>query len=357
MPTPPTKKRLRAAVIGGSGYGGAELIRRLLLHPDVSLERVASVDYVGEPLGAAHPNLDGLTSLRFEKLTPVEAAAGMDVVLLGLPHKVAAHNVPEIVDKSEARIVDLSGDFRLRDVAAYERYYGQRHPATQLLSRFVYGLPELNREAIRAARYVASPGCFATTIELGLLPLARAGLLEGEVEVVGITGSSGSGVVPTPTTHHPTRSVNLRTYKPLEHQHIPEIKETLTQAGARSLALRFVPVSAPLSRGIFATSFVRIPESTTKDEVRAAFHAAYADEPFVRVPEKRLPEVAAVAGSNHVEVGFQLADEAVAGRRICCVFSALDNLVKGGAGQAIQSMNLLLGLDERLTLEDPGAWP
>ena len=359
VPPPSTKKRFRAAVIGGSGYGGAELIRRLLLHPHVSLERVASVDYVGEPLSAAHPHLDGLTELRFEKLTPAEAADGMDVVLLGLPHKVAAHNVPEIVAKTQARIVDLSGDFRLRDVAAYERYYGQKHPATELLSRFVYGLPELNRAAIQAARYVASPGCFATTIELGLLPLAKAGLLDGEIEVVGITGSSGAGVVPTATTHHPTRSVNLRTYKPLEHQHIPEITETLTQAGGKDLRLRFVPVSAPLSRGIFATAFVHLDASVTKAQVQAAYEITFRDEPFVRVPQRRLPEVAAVSGSNYVEVGFQLAEDVDprSGRRVLCAFSVTDNLVKGGAGQAIQSMNLLLGLDERLTLEDPGAWP
>ena len=356
-------KRFRAAVIGGSGYGGAELIRRLLLHPEVSLERVASVDFVGEPLSAAHPHLEGQTDLVFEKLTPAEAAQGMDVVLLGLPHKIAAHNVPEIVAKTDARIVDLSGDFRLKDPAAYERYYGQRHPAVDLLGKFVYGLPELNRAAIRQARYVASPGCFATTIELGLLPLARAGWLVGDVEIVAITGSSGSGVVPTATTHHPTRSVNLRTYKPLEHQHIPEIAETLASVGAKGLSLRFVPVSAPLSRGIFATSFAHVPAAVGKAEVAAAYAAAYADEPFVRVPKRRLPEVAAVSGSNYVEVGFTVADDvaieggAHGGRRVVCAFSATDNLIKGGAGQAIQSMNLLLGLDERTALEDPGAWP
>jgi len=354
-----TGKRFRAAVIGGSGYGGGELIRRLLLHPEVQLTRVASVDFVGEPLSAAHPQLEGQSELVFEKLTPAEAAAGMDVVLLGLPHKVAAHSVPDIIAKTEARIVDLSGDFRLRDAAAYERYYGQKHPATALLEKFVYGLPELNREAIRAARYVASPGCFATTIELGLLPLAKAGLLEGEVEVVGITGSSGSGVVPTATTHHPTRSVNLRTYKPLEHQHIPEIVQTLNTAGAKDIRLRFVPVSAPLSRGIFATSFAHLDAGVTQAQLADAYAAAYRDEPFVRVPRKRLPEVAAVAGSNHVEVGFTLADEVDprSGRRVVCAFSVTDNLIKGGAGQAIQSMNLLLGLDERTTLQDPGAWP
>jgi N-acetyl-gamma-glutamyl-phosphate/LysW-gamma-L-alpha-aminoadipyl-6-phosphate reductase len=351
-------KRFRAAVIGGSGYGGAELIRRLILHPEVELSRVASVDFVGEPLAAAHPHLEGLTDLKFEDIPPEKAAEGMDVVLLGLPHRVSAHKVPDIM-KTGARIVDLSGDFRLRSLSDYERYYGAKHPAAHLLGEFVYGLPELHRDRIRTARYVASPGCFATTIELGLLPLAKAGLLSGEVEIVGITGSSGAGVVPTATTHHPTRAVNLRTYKPLEHQHIPEIRQTLEEAGAKTLALRFVPVSAPLSRGIFATSFAHVDGRLTSERIAAAFHETFSREHFVRVPQKRLPEVAAVSGSNYVEVGFAVADtpDPISGRRAVTCFSVTDNLIKGGAGQAIQSMNLMLGLDERLTLEDPGAWP
>jgi N-acetyl-gamma-glutamyl-phosphate reductase len=352
-------KKFKAAVIGGSGYGGAELIRRLLFHPHVSLERVASVDFIGEPLSAAHPNLEGLTELRFEELPPEKAAEGMDVVLLGLPHKVSAHKVPDIM-KTGARIVDLSGDFRLRDAAAYQKYYGQAHPSAHLLAdTFVYGLPELNRERIKTARYVASPGCFATTIELALLPLAKAGLLGGNVEVVGITGSSGSGVVPSATTHHPTRAVNLRTYKPLEHQHIPEITETLAQAGASGLVLRFVPVSAPLPRGIFATCFAHVDGKATKETVAAAFAETYRGDPFVRIPKKRLPEVAAVSGSNYVEVGFAFADvpDPGTGKRLVTCFSVSDNLIKGGAGQAIQNMNIMLGLDEKLTLEQPSSWP
>ena len=174
-------KRFKAAVIGGSGYGGAELIRRLLAHPEVELARVASVDFVGEPLSHAHPNLEGQTNLRFEGLTPAEAAKDMDIVLLGLPHKVSALKMPELM-ATGAKVVDLSGDFRLRDTETYKKYYGADHPYPNLLTgTFVYGLPELNREAIRTARYVASPGCFATTIELALLPLARAGLLEGSL--------------------------------------------------------------------------------------------------------------------------------------------------------------------------------
>jgi len=351
-----TGKRFRAAVIGGSGYGGAEMIRRLLVHPDVELVRVASVDFVGEPLSAADPALEQLTDLTFEQLPPAEAARGVDVVLLGLPHTVAAKVVPDLVAIPGLKVVDMSGDFRLKDVAAYEKHYKHVHPSPQLLKDFVYGLPELNRERIKATRLVASPGCFATTIELSLLPLARAGALSGVVHVQGITGSSGSGVAPSAGTHHPVRANNLKTYKPLEHQHVPEITETLGLAGARDLRLRFVPVSAPLGRGILATAFLELPEAWTQAKLDALYRDAYAGEPFVRVPKKRLPEVAAVSGSNYAEVGV-VAGPAEAGTRTVTLFGALDNLVKGGAGQAIQNMNLLLGLDEKASLGDPGPWP
>jgi len=349
-------KRFRAAVIGGSGYGGAEMIRRLLVHPEVELCRVASVDFVGELISAAHPVFEGQTDLRFEELPPAQAAAGMDVVLLGLPHKVSAHKAPEILQATTAKVVDMSGDFRLRDAAAYARWYGATHPHPELLGTWVYGLPELHRERIRKSRTVASPGCFATTIELSLLPLARAGLLDGVVHVQGITGSSGSGIAPSAGTHHPVRAGNLRTYKPLEHQHVPEIAEALREAGARDLELRFVPVSAPLVRGILATSFLELPEEWTEERLRRLYEESYAGEPFVRVPRKRFPEVAAVSGSNHAEVGVA-AGPAFRGKRTVTCFGATDNLVKGGAGQAIQNMNLVLGIDERLSLEDVGPWP
>lgn len=352
-------KRFKAAILGGSGYGGGEIIRRLLIHPEVELARVASVDFVGEPLSAAHPNLEGRTDLVFEDLSPAAAADGMDVVLLGLPHKVSATKMPELL-ASGARIVDLSGDFRLKDPADYKRYYGADHPCPERLvdGTFVYGLPEQNREAIRAARYVASPGCFATTIELALLPLAEAGLLAGPVEIVAITGSSGSGVAAQAGTHHPTRSVNLKTYKPLGHQHVPEIVQTLRAAGAGELAVRFVPVSAPLSRGIFATCFAHVDDRWDAARIRALYTERYSGEPFVRVPKGRLPEVVAVAGSNYAEIGVSVGDDgAEPGKRLVTCFGATDNLIKGGAGQAVQSMNLLLGLDERLSLEDPGGYP
>ncbi len=349
-------KTYRAAVIGGSGYGAAEMLRRLILHPRVEVARVASIDYVDEPLWAAHPNLTGLTDLKFENISPSEAAKGCDVALLGLPHKVTAAKVPELVEMG-IKIVDMSGDFRLTDVAAYEHYYDTKHPVPQLMSEFVYGLPELNRDAIKAAKHVASPGCFATTIELALLPLARAGLLSGPIHVTACTGSSGSGAAAKAGTHHPVRAVNLKTYKPLAHQHTPEIVETLQAAGASDVQLRFVPISAPLSRGIFATSFVEIDaDKIDADTMTSLYAEAYDGEPFVRLVRGRLPEVVAISGSNYAEVGFAIGEPA-GGKRTVTVFSCLDNLIKGGAGQAIQNMNLVLGLDEKLSLEDPGSWP
>jgi N-acetyl-gamma-glutamyl-phosphate/LysW-gamma-L-alpha-aminoadipyl-6-phosphate reductase len=348
-------KRFKAVVIGGTGYGGAEMIRRLLIHPDVALTRVVAVDHVGELVGAVHPPLTGRSDLRFENVAPAEAAQGCDVALLGLPHKVSAQHAPAIL-ATGAKVVDMSGDFRLRDAAAYARYYGATHPHPEALGTFVYGLPELNRAAIRTARAVASPGCFATTIELALLPLARAGMLAGVVHVVGMTGSSGSGVAPSAGTHHPVRAVNLKTYKVLEHQHTPEILETLASAGAPQVELRFVPVSAPLSRGILATSFVELPAEIDEASLVKLYDDAYAGEPFVRFVRDRLPEVAAVAGSNYAEVGFTLGAPAGAARTLAIV-SATDNLIKGGAGQAIQNMNLMLGLPETASLEDPGPWP
>jgi N-acetyl-gamma-glutamyl-phosphate reductase len=349
-------KRFKAAIIGGSGYGGAEMARRLLMHPDVELVRVASIDHVGEPLGAVHPNLDGVTDLTFLDLPPAEAAKGCDVVLLALPHKVTAAKVPELI-AAGVKIVDMSGDFRLRDLTEYERFYATKHPHPELLGTFVYGLPELNRAEIKKAKYVASPGCFATSMVLALMPLARAGLLDGAtVHVQGITGSSGSGIAPKPTTHHPSRAQNLFTYKPLDHQHVPEVVETLHDAGAKKLELRFVPVSAPLTRGIFTTCFLELPAEIDKGKLASLFDESYAHEPFVRRPKQRTPEVVAVAGSNYVEVGFAVGPAAGDKRTVTC-FAAIDNLIKGGAGQAIQNMNLILGCDERASLEDTGNWP
>lgn len=353
--------KLNAVLIGGTGYGGAELLRRLLFHPHVEVARVTAADNIGKKVGDVHFNLAGITGLSFEQVPAAEASKGADVVFLALPHKTTAKVVIEMLDAGYAgRIVDMSGDFRLRDAAAYEKFYGVPHPKPSMLTdaQFAYGLPEVNRAALKAAKWVASPGCFATNIALALLPLVKAGLLSGPVHTVAATGSSGSGANPVIGTHHPLRASNIRTYKPLDHQHIPEILQTLRSAGApEGVSLEFVPVSAPLPRGIFSTSFVNVPAATTKEQLDAAWKAAFEGERFVRIVKgERQPEVVAVAGSNYVEVGYTLGPVTGATRRVVC-FSALDNLVKGGAGQSIQAFNAMMGFDEGLTLTEPGLWP
>ncbi|HEY2407671.1 MAG TPA: N-acetyl-gamma-glutamyl-phosphate reductase [Polyangiaceae bacterium] len=347
-------ERVKVAVLGASGFAGAELLRRLLVHPHVEVVRVCAADHVGELVASAHPHLEGRTQLRFENPPPAEAVRAADAILMGLPHAVSCQVMAAV--SAEQRVIDMSGAFRLKSEQSYREYYGSEHPRPDLLGSFCYGLPELYREQIRGSRRVASPGCFATGIELALLPFARAGWLSGPVQVVGVTGSSGSGATPSPTTHHPVRSHNLRTYRPLQHQHSPEIVETLRAAGASEPTLSFVPVSAPLVRGIFVTAFFRVPASVPEQELRALPTVTYASERFVRSPATRLPEVVAVLGSNDAEVGVALGAVRGAEREVTA-FSALDNLVKGGAGQAIQSLNLMFGWDEALTLESAGLYP
>jgi N-acetyl-gamma-glutamyl-phosphate reductase len=341
----------KISIIGGTGYGGAEILRHLLVHPEVDVIRVSAADHIGEAVGDVHHSLYGQTDLVFEECTPEQAAEGADVVILGVPHRVAATLVAPLVDAG-VRIVDLSGDFRLRDRAVYEKYYETVHAAPDLIGTFVYGLPELNRSAIQSARYVASPGCFATTITLALLPAARAGLLSGKkVKVVAMTGSSGSGQTPRLTTHHPLRVTNLKAYRPLFHQHTPEIVQTLADAGAPDVQLDFVPVSVPLQRGILAVAFVDVDGDLDTAAAQGLYADCFANDPLIRIPRGRLPEVNAVKGSMYVEVGGHVSD----GTWVC--MAALDNLVKGGAGQAIQSLNLMLGLPETLGLDSPALWP
>ncbi len=346
--------KVKVALIGGTGYGGAEILRRLLFHPGVEVVRVTAADNIGKKVSDVHFNLAGVTDLVFEEMPAKEAAKGVDVVFMALPHKVTAKVAMELFDTG-VKIVDMSGDFRLENVDEYRKFYAE-HPCPEMLGNYVYGMPELFRDQLRTARYVASPGCFATAIAMGLIPLAKAGLLAGPIRTVAATGSSGSGAAPQLGTHHPLRASNMKTYKTLTHQHVPEIVQTLKKAGGKEMSLEFVPVSAPLPRGIFASSFVDVPEHVTKDVIADAFKKAYAGEPFIRITSGRQPEVIAVYGSNYVEVGFAVS-EPFAGRRSVVCFSAIDNLVKGGAGQSVQAFNVMMGFEEAESLRQPGQWP
>lgn len=346
----------RVAVIGATGYGGAELLRHLLQHPAVNVTRIVAKDHVGERIDEVISSLRGLTDLVVEDLSPPEVVDDADLVFLGLPHRVSGQLACAYADLG-VQVIDLSGDMRLLDAKEYERFYGAQHPMPGRLGSFVYGLPESNRAQLRGARAVASPGCFATAITLALLPWARTSLLRGRIRISAMTGSSGSGANPSATTHHPLRAGTLRPYRPLNHQHTPEIAQNLRSAGANDFVLDFVPVSAPLVRGILTTCFLDVPATMQADELQAIVRNCYVDDPLVRVIEGRLPEVAAIKGSMYCDVAVSIGDEVIDGKRPIVMHSALDNLVKGGAGQAVQSMNLMLGFDETIGLTAPALWP
>lgn len=350
--------KIKVSLIGGAGYGAAEILRHLLVRDDVTVLRVSSKDHVGKAVGDVHKTLAGYTTLKLEDLPPREAAAGADVVFLGMPHKVTAKVAMELFELP-CKIVDLSGDFRLKSLADYERDYAPGHPCPERLGTFVYGLPELFREQLRAARYVASPGCFATCIAVGLLPLAGAGLLKGaNVRTVAMTGSSGSGQNPQEGTHHPIRHNNLKAYKVLSHQHRSEILQTLSSAGAERVSLDLVPISAPLSRGILAISQLDLPDGHSRESLHALYAQRFASERLLRVlPLGQVPEVVSVAGTARVEIGLETRVDEATGKGTLCVMSAIDNLIKGGAGQAVQSFNLMTGGDEYRGLDVPGLWP
>lgn len=337
---------------GASGYLGGELLRRLLLHPEVEVVKAYAADHLGRGVAEAHLNLEGATSLLIEAV-PDQPPDDLDIVFLALPHTVSWAVVSSLLPQ-RTRVIDLSGAFRLRTSTEYAARYGAEHPLPHLLDQFVYGLPELNRAAITGCRFVANPGCFATALELSLLPLAQAGYLSGTVRAVGITGSSGSGASPSSGTHHPVRATNVRAYQPLRHPHAQEVAHALNQAGAKHLRLDFVPISGPLVRGIYATSFVSVPDGVTAAAVMDAYTAFAECSRFVRVPATRLPEVVAVAGSNFAEIkAVQDPDHPT---NWTC-FGTLDNLIKGGAGQAVQNMNLMFGFAEDCGLTDFGGFP
>jgi N-acetyl-gamma-glutamyl-phosphate reductase len=348
----------KVSIIGGAGYGAAELLRHLISRDDVEILKVSSKDYIGQTVERVHRSLWGRANIVIEDVPPRACAEGADIVFLAMPHVVTARVAMELFDKN-VRIIDLSGDFRLQLLEHYIRDYAPEHPCPDRLGTFVYGLPEINAEKIKKARHVACPGCFATAIALGLLPLAKTGALDGlPVRTVGITGSSGSGISPQPSTHHPTRSNNLKAYKILSHQHCSETVQTLEAAGARGVSLDFVPVSAPLARGILAVSQMDLPAGHDRSSLMKLYGDYYQHNELISImPADQCAEVVAVAGSARVEIGIDTNKGDGPGSMTLCCTTAIDNLIKGGAGQAIQNFNLMTGKPMNYRLDSPGLWP
>jgi len=340
--------RLTASIIGGSGYTGGELLRLLLDHPAVEVAHVSSRRNTGTPLPLIHPHLRSRTNLEFCR---PEDVAPCDLLLLCTPHGEAAREI-EKWSALAPRLIDLSADFRLRDAAAYARWYDKPHPAPDWLDRFVYGLPETQRERLRSARLVSGVGCNATVINLALLPLARAGLIKTAIADLKV-GSSEAGAEPGPSSHHPERAGRVRPFALARHRHQAEVLQELGE-----FDLHMTVTSVELVRGAQCTAHVFPTQPLTEKDLWKIYRAAYQSEPFVRLVKSRTglhryPEPRLLCGTNYCDVGFEVDDES---DRIV-VISALDNLMKGAAGSAVQCLNLMLGLDERTALTFGGLHP
>ena len=339
---------ISVSIAGGSGYTGGELLRLFLAHPEVEVSQVTSERLAGKLVTNAHPNLRKLTKLKFSSLDQLKPC---DVLFLCLPHGQSMDRI-DAFRALAPKLIDLSGDFRLENPADYDRWYGRTHPRPDVLAEFVYGMPEVHREAIRDASYVTGAGCNATATILGLLPLYRAGVVRDAVVEVK-AGSSEGGNMANDGSHHPERSGAVRSYKPTGHRHVAEMLQVLGPSN-----IHFSATSIEMVRGILATCHVFLTEDLDEKAIWKLYREAYVNEPFIRIVKERTgihryPEPKLLAGTNFCDIGFERdphSDRLV-------VLSAIDNLMKGAAGQAVQSFNLMHGFDETLGLGFPGLHP
>lgn len=343
---------IRVAIVGASGYAGGELLRLLLSHPRVEVAQITSETYAGQYAHFVHPNLRGTTDLRFTPLANLESC---DLLLLALPHGHAMAQIDRFAEHAP-RIVDLSADFRLRDPSGYQKWYGHAHPNPGWLDRFVYGLPELHRQEMAGASYVSGVGCNASVTLLALWPLYRRGLVRETVVEVKV-GSSEGGNKPSPPSHHPERAGVVRSYMPTGHRHVAEIIQELA-LDAEEPRLHFSVTSVGIVRGALATCHCLLEEDLAEKDVWQAYRQDYGTERFIRLVRSkrgihRYPEPKILAASNYCDIGF----EPDPGNKRLVVIAAIDNLMKGAAGSAVQAMNLMYGWPEDLGLEFPGLHP
>jgi LysW-gamma-L-alpha-aminoadipyl-6-phosphate/LysW-L-glutamyl-5-phosphate reductase len=340
---------IRVGIVGGSGYTGGDLLRLLLFHPQVEVTQVTSRSQAGRYVYTLHPNLRGVTQLQF--IHP-DALQPCDVLFLGLPHGTASKEIERYATLAPT-IIDLSADFRLKDTAAYQKFYEEAHPAPQWLERFVYGLPERNREFLRGAHYASGVGCNATTVNLALWPLVQAGWLQRAAIEIKV-GSSEGGNEPNAGSHHPIRSGAVRTYSPTGHRHMAEVQMML---GADA-KIDFAVTAIEMVRGIHLLAHCYLNEVKAEKDIWKLYRGAYNSEPFIRLVSgktglHRFPEPRIVTGTNYCDIGFEMD---ASGDHLV-VIAALDNLGKGAAGSAVQCMNLMLGFDEAAGLQFPGIYP
>ncbi|MCQ1536190.1 N-acetyl-gamma-glutamyl-phosphate reductase [Methanosarcina sp. KYL-1] len=336
---------IKAGIIGASGYTGGELLRLLVNHPDVELELATSRSLAGKPVASTHRHLEGFLGLKYENPEPEEIRERCDVVFVAVPHGTAMNYVPQLLDGS-TKVVDLSADYRL-ETSVFEKVYGIKHIDPR---NTVYGLVELHPEAAKED-LVANPGCFPTGANLAAAPLAAAGLIDVAV-FDSKTGISGAGIAPSETSHYPNLAENIIPYKLTAHRHRAEIFQELNRLDPNLRNISFTPHVIPTVRGILTTAHLFTKEPLSTGDVQALYEEFYRDRPFVRLPGG-VPSLAAVRGSNFCDIGFEADKE---NNRVV-VLSAIDNLVKGASGQAVQNMNLMFGMKEIRGLWLPAAAP
>jgi N-acetyl-gamma-glutamyl-phosphate reductase len=340
------------AIIGATGYTGIELVRLLCRHPQVQLAALTSRQQAGKRYSQVFPGFLGAVDLKISDHDLPAIAHRAEFAFLCLPHS-ESQDAAALLLAHGLKVVDLSADFRLRSAAVYRKWYGpHRHP--DLLPEAVYGLPEVYRDRIADARLVANPGCYPTSVILGLLPLAAAGLLRPEVIADSKSGVSGAGRSPHPNLHFAEVNEGLRAYSVYAHRHTPEIEQEVSAAAGNKVRVTFVPHLVPMNRGILSTLYVKLRKKLSAKALFAVYAQRYENEPFVRVlPRGTLPDVAQVRGTNLTQIGLSLAPSG----REAVVIAALDNLVKGAAGAAVQNFNLMAGLPETTGLEGPPLFP
>jgi N-acetyl-gamma-glutamyl-phosphate reductase len=345
---------IKAGIVGGTGYTGVELLRLLVQHPQVELCAITSRKEAGTAVAQMFPSLRRRVELAFVE-PGAKALAGCDVVFFATPNGVAMGEARALLD-SGSKVIDISADFRLKDVAEWERFYKMKHAAPELVAQAVYGLPEVNRERIREARLVANPGCYPTAVQLGFLPLVEAGVVDVEHLIADAkSGVSGAGRKTEQHLMFSEAADNFVAYGVTGHRHWPEIRQGLAQAAKREVGLVFTPHLTPLIRGIHATLYARV----TKDvDFQALFEKRYANEPFVDVmPAGSHPDTRSVRAANTCRLAVHRPPESAKRSDTLTVLSVIDNLVKGASGQAVQNMNLMFGLPEATGLEQVAVVP
>lgn len=349
---------VKVAVLGASGYTGGELLRLLSLHPRIKLVAATSEQSAGKPIGGVFPNLKGRLSLTLESLDLNRLTGRADLFFLALPHTTAMPVASRLIEKKK-RVIDLSADFRLKDPKTYETWYKTPHLDPGLLARACYGLPELHRNAIKSARLVANPGCYPTGALLGLLPLFAKSLVDpGQIIIDAKSGVSGAGRSPAQPYHFPEANEAVAAYSIGRHRHLPEIEQELSGLAKKPIWVTFSPHLLPINRGILSTIYARPIKPIETAEAVELFEDHYKGEPFVHVlPPGELPNTRNVQGSNDCHIGLVVDRHADRKAPTLVIVTAIDNLVKGAAGQAIQNMNLMMGYDESLGLTAPGLFP